>query len=956
MSFALHQHTPSLAVIDPRGLAVRGVAYYRVDIGADITALIDRQVFGVHGRLIEQWDARLFASSPRARPNLRTDYGLAGQGLRSASVDAGWRVIFGDAAGLLLDCWDGRFSHLQREYDECLRPMASFERAVADKKRRCAERLTYGGVDAADGKRNRRGQMVRCDDPAGSQTYELFGVLGSPLRQTRRFAQTLAAPDWPHSETECDELLEDRMFTTQSQHDALGVAFENTDAVGHVHSVEMDVAGQLSAAYVDQIPLLKSVRYNAFGQIELEQAGNDVFTSARYSTVDSQLHWLENHKPSGQLLQKMRYQYDPIGNVERIEDLAQPVQWDASQYVENASSYTYDTLYRLASATGRENASQTIGPALPGLETFGKGDDSRWRNYTQFYTYDSGGNLTDLKHRVNGSVVVHRRMAVATSSNRSLLKENEDSVVDFVTGFDANGNQQALGLGQAMLWDVRNRLQQVAQVVREESSGQDDDVEIYVYDGSGQRVRKVRRAKTRGGETVSEVRYLPSLEIHSKTTGEHLHVIVAQAGRNSVRLLHWEAKKPDGIDNDQLRYSLSDPLRSSTLELDQNAELISQECYYPYGGTAWWAAKNAVDAKYKTVRYSGKERDATGLYYYGARYYAPWLQRWLNPDPLGDIDGLNLFCMVKNDPINHIDSMGHNSEAAQKRWQSIKSKLRTPANQVPGARYIFENILDRAYQVRGSRRYKGVQYWDDAQRESNAHDIKNGKLVTANGEVVNTTLPGEWTGSDRWHEHNLGYVLAYNQNREKSLYIFLPEVNKQHHSSPMAGERVIDAGMMSISHGGIAYIENKSGHYRPFMEQKLHTLKFLKDKGMNLEDTFISDRAPSDALRENFYSKNLFHALDYLEALTDLKFMEVEAASSLPRINSLQWKPMPLLGVNDIPELVTLRNWEKSGAGGRPIRDENFPRKYSSSANSQIFAKNPRGSSHRNIAGTILRH
>ncbi|RMN48970.1 putative insecticidal toxin complex, partial [Pseudomonas syringae pv. apii] len=87
--------------------------------------------------------------------------------------------------------------------------------------------------------------------------------------------------------------------------------------------------------------------------------------------------------------------------------------------------------------------------------------------------------------------------------------------------------------------------------------------------------------------------------------------------------------------NDQVRYSLGDHLGSSTLELDQQGGLISQESYYPFGGTAWWAARSAVEAKYKTVRYSGKERDASGLYYYGFRYYAPWLQRWINPDPAG---------------------------------------------------------------------------------------------------------------------------------------------------------------------------------------------------------------------------------------------------------------------------------------------------------------------------------
>ncbi|EGI00065.1 YD repeat-containing protein, partial [Pseudomonas amygdali pv. lachrymans str. M302278] len=60
----------------------------------------------------------------------------------------------------------------------------------------------------------------------------------------------------------------------------------------------------------------------------------------------------------------------------------------------------------------------------------------------------------------------------------------------------------------------------------------------------------------------------------------------AQAGCNSVRVLHCEAGKPDAIANDQVRYSLSDHLGSSTLELGQQGGLISQESYYPLGGTA----------------------------------------------------------------------------------------------------------------------------------------------------------------------------------------------------------------------------------------------------------------------------------------------------------------------------------------------------------------------------------
>ncbi|WP_226857742.1 RHS repeat-associated core domain-containing protein, partial [Enterobacter cloacae complex sp. P31C] len=58
------------------------------------------------------------------------------------------------------------------------------------------------------------------------------------------------------------------------------------------------------------------------------------------------------------------------------------------------------------------------------------------------------------------------------------------------------------------------------------------------------------------------------------------------------------------------------------------------------------------------VRYSGKERDATGLYHYGYRYYQPWSGRWLSADPAGTVDGLNLFRMCRNNPVTLVDSSG----------------------------------------------------------------------------------------------------------------------------------------------------------------------------------------------------------------------------------------------------------------------------------------------------------
>lgn len=216
--------------------------------------------------------------------------------------------------------------------------------------------------------------------------------------------------------------------------------------------------------------------------------------------------------------------------------------------------------------------------------------------------------------------------------------------------------------GQSLTWTARGELLNVMPVMRDEQAA---DTESYRYDANSQRVIKTTVQQTGNSRQTQRVVYLPNLELRTTHRGETLKealqvITVGEAGRAQVRVLHWEAGKPDGINNHPLRYSYDNQIGSSTLELDSAGEIISLEEYYPYGGTAVWSARNQVEADYKTRRYSGKERDATGLYYYGYRYYQPWVGRWLSADPAGTIDGLNLYRMVRNNPIKLLDNKGMN--------------------------------------------------------------------------------------------------------------------------------------------------------------------------------------------------------------------------------------------------------------------------------------------------------
>ena len=57
--------------------------------------------------------------------------------------------------------------------------------------------------------------------------------------------------------------------------------------------------------------------------------------------------------------------------------------------------------------------------------------------------------------------------------------------------------------------------------------------------------------------------------------------------------------------------------------------------------------------------YDGYRYDPeTGLYHTGARYYDPRLGRFLQPDPIGQAGGVNLYAYTGNDPLNGTDPDG----------------------------------------------------------------------------------------------------------------------------------------------------------------------------------------------------------------------------------------------------------------------------------------------------------
>jgi len=141
---------------------------------------------------------------------------------------------------------------------------------------------------------------------------------------------------------------------------------------------------------------------------------------------------------------------------------------------------------------------------------------------------------------------------------------------------------------------------------------------------------------------------------------------------------------PVGSPTTHLRFQLDNHLGTCSVEVTEDGSVISYEEYHPYGTSAYRAQSSSGDVSAKRYRYTGKERDEeTGLYYHGARYYAPWLGRWTAADPLAFADGAGGYTYSRASPVALCDPTGRKTPIVIKTSTRPNSRV-TRWTYVPG--------------------------------------------------------------------------------------------------------------------------------------------------------------------------------------------------------------------------------------------------------------------------------
>jgi RHS repeat-associated protein len=667
---AMHAATPTVAHTDSLGRVFLTIAHNKFKYShAPPTEAFHatRTVFDIEGNPREAIDAK-------ARIVMRYDYDLLGNRIHHVSMEAGERWVLNDATGNPLCLWDSRGHRFRIAYDRLRRPTDSLlgENSAAELK---VGRTIYGETQPDPEVDNLRGQTVQIFDQAGIVTNNRFDFKGNLLADQRRLAQNYKTIlDWSGGVP-----LEADGYASRTRYDALNRPMEMTpphppamppsiirpgyNEANLLERIEAHLRGAADATrFIDDID------YNARGQRTRIDYGNGVHTTYAYDPLTLRRMQVRTLRGASRL-QDLVYTYDPAGNISAIQDDAQQTIYFNGQVVTPHGDYLYDALYRLIEATGREHIGQSERPE-PTWDDASRArlphphDGQTMRNYLEQYAYDALGNFERLTHRaVNGHWT--RTYAYAEPSRIEPTRANNrlSGTVVIADGgppltesyaHDAHGNMTAMPHLSLMVWDFQDRLQATARQVVEHGDG---ETTYYVYDGGGRRVRKV--TERANGQVKDERIYLGGFELYRRhgaapLARETLHIT---DGGHSIALV--ETRTDTAAPEELIRYQFGNHLGSAALELDAEGRIVSYEEYYPYGATSYQAGPSAAEVGLKRYRYSGMERDEeSGFAYHQARYYLPWLGRWLSADPSGLRSGLNLYGFCHGNPISFSDVNG----------------------------------------------------------------------------------------------------------------------------------------------------------------------------------------------------------------------------------------------------------------------------------------------------------
>jgi len=335
------------------------------------------------------------------------------------------------------------------------------------------------------------------------------------------------------------------------------------------------------------------------------------------------------------LHEKFGYKYDAAGNLDVRTNNA--LLQDFSVDVQNQLTGVSRSGTLTVAGTSSSSASSVTVNTLSATRY----NDAMWAK--DGFTVTNGNNLytavaTDASGRGHTNAVTFN----LPSSPSYTYDNNGNLTGDGARTYDYDDENQLIRVTVSNAWkseftyDGKMRMRLRKEFLWKNSAWVQSGETRYVYDG-------MLVLQERDGNNVPKVAYTRGRDLSGGMQGAGgIGGLLARTDQSKVAPAH--------------AFYHADGNGSITALANSQQVLVAKYHYDPFGNIL---SESGPLSDVNVYRFSSKEyHPASGFSYYGYRWYAANLQRWLNRDPLQEDGGVNLYRFVENNPIVSIDPFG----------------------------------------------------------------------------------------------------------------------------------------------------------------------------------------------------------------------------------------------------------------------------------------------------------